>query len=416
MQKTISRTRVTRPNRAMLLAIASIALAGATGCGLGGRWGWHKPYGSKEIRAVWVTRWDFKNPSDIACVMENCRRAGFNTVLFQVRGAGTALYRSRLEPWADELGGRDPGFDPLAIACVEGHRRGLAVHAWVNVIPGWYGDKPPANPKQLYHARANWFWRDASGQRQPLGWYSSVNPCYPEVRKYLCAVMREIVDKYPVDGLHMDYIRYPNEHSKAYEGRGAVPDYPRDPRTLAMFKQETGKTPDQAPQLWSRWRADQLTQLVRDIRAVTLRARRGAVLSAAVGPSPDEHLRNHFQDTRRWIAEELVDAVFPMNYAQDMATFDKRLTAWSKADVPVVTGVMFDKRDDALVAQQIEHAGRSGRHYCAFAYNSLFERRDASGRPIMDGQSASRTGLRNRVIPQVRGASVQAARSGPWSR
>ena len=52
-----------------------------------------------SIRAIWVTRWDYKSPADIARIMENCRQTGFNTVLFQVRGHGTACYRSRLEPW-----------------------------------------------------------------------------------------------------------------------------------------------------------------------------------------------------------------------------------------------------------------------------------------------------------------------------
>jgi len=375
-----------------------------TGCHPGGRWGFGKPFGAEPIRAVWVTRWDFKSASDVAKVMENCKSAGFNTVLFQVRGAGTAFYRSRIEPWADELGGRDPGFDPLAVACSEGHRRGLEVHAWVNVIPGWFGDKPPSNPKQLYHSRPEWFWRDSSGRRQPLGWYSSLNPCYPEVRKYLVSVMKEIASRYPVDGIHMDYIRFPNEFSKAYEAWGKVPDYPRDQRTLAMFRRATGKTPEQAPELWRQWRTDQVTQLVREVRAMMLRARPRAAMTVAVGSLPEEHKRNHFQDAPRWVTDALVDAVFPMNYSQDMSVFEKRLAAWTwaRSSVPVVTGVMFDKRDSAAVAHQTTQAVRATGHYAAFAYNSLFERLDAGGRPIQDGQSASRAELRRRLIPQLR--------------
>ncbi|MEK6675676.1 MAG: family 10 glycosylhydrolase [Planctomycetota bacterium] len=374
-----------------------------TGCHRA-RWGSEGPFGREGIRAVWVTRWDFKSPSDIAKVMDNCKTAGFNTVLFQVRGAGTALYRSRIEPWADELGGRDPGFDPLSVACAEAHKRGMKLHAWVNVIPGWHGDKPPTNRQQLYVSRPDWFWRDASGRRQPLGWYSSLNPCYPEVRKYLVGVMREIVSRYPVDGLHMDYIRFPNEWSKAYEGWSSVPDYPRDPRTLALFRKATGKSPNDAPGLWSQWRTDQVTQLVRDIRAVTLSARPRAALTAAVGPKPEEHKRTHFQDSPRWIAEGLVDGVFPMNYASDVGTFTQRLGAWSGArgEVPVVTGIMFDKRDPALVSEQVGRARQSTHHFCAFAYNSLFERLDRTGRPIMDEQSSSRAALRQRVIPHIR--------------
>ena len=176
------RTENNRTRQTTVIAISALILA-ITGCHGRAKTTWQGRKVTGPVRAIWVTRWDYKSPRDIAIVMENCKTAGFNTVLFQVRGSGTVMYPSRLEPWADELGGRDPGFDPLAVACQEGHRRGLSVHAWANVIPGWHGDKPPANPRQLYNARPEWFWHDSAGRRQPLGWYSSVNPCYPEVRR-----------------------------------------------------------------------------------------------------------------------------------------------------------------------------------------------------------------------------------------
>jgi len=385
--------------RAVGLAILLVS----SGCH-GWRGGLAAGYGRKPIRAIWVTRWDFTTPGDIARVMDNCKEAGFNTVLFQVRGAGTVLYRSRIEPWADEIGGRDPGFDPLAVAIKEAHRRGLTLHAWVNVIPGWRGERPPANPRQLYNAHPEWFWRDASGRRQPPGWYVSLNPCYAEVRRYLTAVMREIVAKYPVDGLHMDYIRFPNEWNESYPSGASVPDYPRDPRTLSLFARATGRSPDQAPAQWEAWRTAAVTQVVRDIRRMMLKVRPGAVLSAAVGVTPEEAKRRHFQDARQWIREGLVDAVYPMNYDANMGTYSKRIAEWTamKPGVPVIIGVMFDKREGATVKAQIEKATRTTRHFSAFAYNSLFERLDRRGRPIMDGQSASRAGLRRQVIPCLR--------------
>jgi len=364
-----------------------------------------------QMRAIWVTRWDYKSPSDIAIIMENCQRAGFNTILFQVRGNGTAFYRSKLEPWADELGGRDPGFDPLATACREAHRRGLGLHAWVNVMPGWRGKKPPANRRQLYHAHADWFWRDASGRREPLGWYNNLNPCYPEVRAYLVAVMREIARKHPVDGLHMDYIRFPNEWNESYRHRRTVPDYPRDPRTLALFRRATGHTPATAPRLWDGWRTEQVTRLVRDIRAMLRKVRPSVTLSAAIGAVPDDARRRHFQDARRWVAEGLVDMVFPMNYSADARSFARCLKTWSREStrVPVVVGVMFDQRDAQTVIAQLGEAMNSSRHFSAFAYNSLFERLDRAGRPERDEQSASRTMLRKKVIPVVRRLAAEGA-------
>lgn len=397
--------------RTVMISVGLAAVALVTGCHPGARSGRWSPPDGGSIRAIWVTRWDYRSARDIPAIMENCRSAGFNTVLFQVRGNGTAFYRSRIEPWADELGGRDPGFDPLAVACKEAHRRGLSLHAWVNAMPGWRGNKPPANRKQLYWAHPDWFWRDASGRRQPLGWYNSLNPCYPEVRRYLVAVMREIVNRYPVDGLHLDYIRFPNEWHKSYLPRRHVPDYPRDARTLALFRRATGHTPESAPRLWNGWRTEQVTRVVRDIHSMMLSVRPKACLSAAVGAAPSESKRRHFQDSRGWLAEGLVDAVFPMNYAGDMKLFTERTRVWSgmRSRVPVVTGVMFDGRDAATVVKQIERARASSPHFAAFAYNSLFERPGRLVRGDRSRESAQRSALRKRVIPYLRRLATQPA-------
>jgi uncharacterized lipoprotein YddW (UPF0748 family) len=387
-------------------------MAGAiiSGCHPGARRAASEPAArDRPIRAIWVTRWDYKTASDIATIMANCRAAGFNTVLFQVRGNGTVFYRSKIEPWADELGGRDPGFDPLAVACREAQRRGLSLHAWVNVMPGWRGTKPPRNHQQLYWTHPEWFWRDAAGRRQPLGWYNSLNPCYPEVRRYLVAVCREIVENYRVDGLHLDYIRFPNEWHKSYLPSPRVPDYPRDARTLTLFRRATGHTPRSAPHRWNVWRTEQVTQLVRDIKAMITRVNRAARLSAAVGPSPEEAKRKHFQDSRRWLAEGLLDAVYPMNYAGDMKTFARRLRTWSTPGlrVPIIVGVMFDGRDASTVLAQIQRASRHTPHFAAFAYNSLFERRARKTGHRRDPQITARATLRKRMIPFLRRLASQ---------
>src|SRR6185436_17598522 len=75
------------------------------------------PAGSDEIRAIWVTRFEYQTESDVKAIVANCAALGFNTILFQVRGQADAYYRSSIEPWAERLGGRDPGFDPLEVAC-----------------------------------------------------------------------------------------------------------------------------------------------------------------------------------------------------------------------------------------------------------------------------------------------------------
>ncbi|HRX85449.1 MAG TPA: family 10 glycosylhydrolase [Phycisphaerae bacterium] len=340
------------------------------------------------IRAVWVTRYDYKTPTDVARVMENCKRAGFNTVLFQVRGNGTVAYPSRIEPWSEDFGFRDPGFDPLALAVGEAHRRGLALHAWVNVMPAWRGDAPPPVRNQLYHTHPDWFLYDAARHRQPLvhvngaerrKWYVSLNPCLPEVRNYLTAVMHEIVSRYPVDGLHLDYIRFPIEPIVSGE---RVPDYPRDPHTLALFNRETGSDPKVHPAAWKQWRADQVTRLVAQIREMCRKTRPGVMVSAAVKPTPDGGLP-YFQDTRRWVAHGVVDAIFPMNYTSSPNEYAARNAMWMALPrapgVMIVPGVNLSEnappRQAARIARtEMEQAAHTAGHFSVFAYSLLFER------------------------------------------
>ncbi len=383
---------------------------------------------NEPVRAIWVTRSDYRSPADVTTILDNCRDAGFNTVLFQVRGNGTAFYASKLEPWADELGGRDPGWDPLALACREAHARGLALHAWVNVMPAWQGRRPPDNPEQLYNKHPDWFWYDAAGQRQPLvhtvgdddrAWYVSVNPCLPAVRDYLVEVFRDLAARYDIDGLHMDYIRFPNEPVIRGE---QIPDYPRDPRTLELFHQATGRTPDDDPEAWNQWRTEQVTLLVSEIRDMLRRTRPDAALTAAVGPLRENALR-HFQDGRTWMRERLVDGLFLMNYTDDPEQFQKRLEPWlaEHADQPgagddrvvLVPGLWFGRHPGktpeeaaAAVRAQIDLARSNLGNFCVFSYAGLFE---PAGQPRegrrSDEQRATRQARRDVLLPYIREAA-----------
>eukprot|EP00897_Mesotaenium_endlicherianum_P005518 jgi/Mesen1/4995/ME000248S04273 len=242
-----------------------------------------------QVRAVWVTRYDYHGQDDVR----------------QVRGNGTAHYASKLEPWSETYGWTSPGFDPLQLAVQEAHARHLSLHAWVNVMPMWRGSHaPPASARQLYTEHPDWSWFDRQGNRQArlqfarssrwtsalqlslipppstlnIGFYVSVNPCLPEARRHLADVCSDIVSRYPVDGLHLDYIRFPNE-PPVKDGQ----QYPRDQRTLQLYLEDTGLHPDDRPQEWARWRSECVTALLRDIRRRAKSCRPQLVLSAAVG-------------------------------------------------------------------------------------------------------------------------------------
>ncbi|MCA9257104.1 MAG: family 10 glycosylhydrolase, partial [Phycisphaerales bacterium] len=233
-----------------------------------------------------------------------------------------------------------------------------------------------------------WFWYDKDGARQPLihkvgdkerGWYVSINPCLPEVRSYLADLFGDIAARYDIDGLHMDYIRFPREPVVAGE---VVPDYPRDDRTLARYAAETKRAPEDDADAWSAWRAEQVNQLVADIHSMLRRKRPRAALTAAVASDPDRATKNYFQDARTWMDRGVIDGVILMNYTDDPEVFANRIKPWKSraSDIPIVPGFWFGRHsgkshEEAAerVRRQIEIADEQTGNFCAFAYSSMFE-------------------------------------------
>ena len=395
--------------RTIRLVLSAATLAGCvmslTGC-VG-------PGAAQPMRAIWITRFDYKTPEDVTRIVDNCANAGFNTLLFQVRGNGTAFYDSPFEPWADELGGKDPGFDPLALACEKAHARGIELHAYVNVMPAWRGEKPPTNPDQLYNKRPEWFWYDQNGDRQALSsFYVSLNPCLPDVRQYIVDLFRDMTTRYDIDGLHLDYIRFPDEPPAIPKGSGL--DYPRDARTLALYENDTGLKPDEDKAAWDAWRAEQVTRLVGEIHNMLKTTRPEAVLSASVGSIRSRALKHH-QDAREWVERGYIDVVLLMNYTDDPAEFSQRIDPWlmDGRDIPIVPGLWFGRHPDTsiedatdAVRQQIAIARVKTGQFCVFAYSSLFDSADDELTEQSTKEQQKRQVRREILVPFVQGLAA----------
>lgn len=351
-------------------------------------------------RCLWITRWDWRTPGDVHKAIENAASLGFTTVLFQVRGNGTVLYPSRVEVWSEQFQFQDPGFDPLRTAIESAHSRGLRLQAWVNVAPGWRGTDAPKDPRQLWVQRPEWFLADGSGKRQPQtkSGYLHLNPCLPEVRSYLASIVREIAERYEVDGIHLDYIRFP---SRDGEERGA--GYPADARTHELFRKQRSADPRQEPTLYERWKTDCVTQLVRDVRKELGATSRRPALTAAVWATPRIARERVCQDWEQWTREGIVDAVFPMNYQSDDAVFSGNVAECLAGShgVPVVMGVSPAKHKNASqTARQVEAAyGKGAAGVALFGYQSLFGR---PGEPPGQPQKDLRDALFVGRVPAVR--------------
>ena len=342
---------------------------------------------SEPLRGIWVTRWDFRSPEDVRTIVRNVAQAGFTDVFWQVRGQADAYYESRLEPWGELLfrdsnddttppsareARRGPGFDPLEIAVRESKRRGLRLHAWMNVMPLWKGTAEPVDASHPLLARTAWRLRDDRGEPQALNeHYVIANPVLPSVQDHISAVARDIATRYDIDGLHLDYVRFVSEGLE--KGRWS----PGDAVSRALYRESRGLAADASvsPPAMRRWVRERITDLVERIADEARGARPGIMVSAAVWRRPDMAREQQLQDAVRWARMGTLDAVMPMMYHDRDAAYRSALTAWTTALTrrgSVVPGVgAYKHTSGRQTAGQVNMHAEDDR-FVLFAYSALW--------------------------------------------
>ncbi len=272
-----------------------------------------------EMRGLWVVRTGLVSPEAVDRAVDDAARAGFNALFAQVRGRCDAFYPSALSPRGALLAGQPAAFDPLARLVRRARVRGLQVHAWINVLLcAPLGQALPEGHVLRRHPGFAMMAR-TSAPAEAEGHYLS--PSAPGVPEHLEAVVRELVRGYAVDGLHLDYIRYPGPDfdysSAAIEG-------------FARHRQAAGETPVPpalAPHAWAAYRRGAVTALASRLARAAREERPGIVVSAAVVPDEAQAVHHKYQDWPAWIEGGIVDAVSPMAYSADVRVFRRQLEA-----------------------------------------------------------------------------------------
>ena len=254
-----------------------------------------------ELRAVWLTTvknldWPKtlaktpagiqKQKAELCTILDQLQRANVNTVLLQTRVRAAVIYPSDIEPWdvcMTGTHGKDPGYDALQFAIDECHKRGMECHAWLCTLPvgKWDMAACKAIRKRLPHLIYK------------IGDEGFMRPESPETADYLASIAREIVTRYDVDGIHLDYIRYPEQQPiriSANEARAnitrivrAIHDAVKDVKPyVKMSCSPIGKHADLRRQSSRGWNA-------RD---------------------------KVYQDAQEWMRTGLMDQLYPMMYFQ----------------------------------------------------------------------------------------------------
>ncbi|MEQ1857536.1 MAG: family 10 glycosylhydrolase [Longimicrobiales bacterium] len=311
----------------------------------------------EEVRGLWVVRWSMTNEQQVREMVAAAADAGFNTLVVQVRGRGDAYYRSAIEPRAEGVQG-PVEFDPLALTIEEGHRRGLAVHAWVNTHLVWGPAAPPLSPSHLVNAHPEWLAvprqlaRELRGvdPRSPrfvtaLRQYAAdrpqtvegiyTSPSHPEVRARVREVWLDLVDRYDLDGIHFDYIRYPSADFDYSEGalerfrEWIGPQLP--PSRIAELDRMAASDPlvwtTALAAEWDEFRRSQITSLVAELYREVKARRPELVVSAAVVPDRTTAHTLRFQEWDEWLEDGILDVAVPMAYTASTDTFRGQMRA-----------------------------------------------------------------------------------------
>ncbi len=280
---------------------------------------------NEEFRAVWLTTFaglDWpktynkeEQKRTLLEIIDTLEREHFNAILFQARSRGDTFYQSSFEPWARELTGRvgqDPGWDPLAFLIEHAHERGIEVHAWFNMYKVWGAMPIPYDIDPPHILALNPHWAQIYGNE----WW--LDPGQPGVHTHLIKVALDLIERYPVDGIHFDHIRYPG----------------RDFDDVHTYRRFGGGTD------LHDWRRDNITNFVREFYeyATVIRP------DIKIGSAPMGVFRrvsgfygstayfDYYQDVERWLSEGIHDYVVPQIYwnAAHNPRFDVVLDDWRR--------------------------------------------------------------------------------------
>ncbi|WP_407900448.1 family 10 glycosylhydrolase [Scytonema sp. NUACC26] len=293
-----------------------------------------------EIRSVWLDRGTIvraKNEQGLAVIFDKLAQAGINTVYFETINAGYTIYPSKIAPQQNPL---IQGWDPLEVAVKLAHERGIELHAWVWAFAA--GNRKhnillnlnPEYPGPVLAAHPDWAGYDNRGQMIPVGQGKPFfDPANPQLRQYLLNLYEEIVTRYNVDGLQLDYIRYP------FQDPSANRTYGYGIAARQQFQQQTGVDPatisPKDRELWQKWtefRTSQINTFVAQLSKQLREKRPNLILSAAVFPLQEqERIQKLQQQWEVWAKNGDIDLIVPMTYALETARFERLAQPWIRS-------------------------------------------------------------------------------------
>lgn len=314
---------------------------------------------------VWVIRDQLTSRNRIDSIITFATKYGIKDLFVQVRGRGRTCYKSQYE----NLEFENLSFDPLAYFLEKAHQKELRVHAWLNVFLVWSKREKPKEVNHPFNKFNSFLIKDLENnkideiyskfirRRKVEGYYLS--PASPEVQKYLLDLLKELILKYPIDGVHLDYFRYPRNNfvldfellnfiSNKYDIRFSS--------LLINHVQQGNVTLNERKKIASVLSIP-LTNFLKKLHEWVNKYVPNVFISVAVKGDPDRAFLEYYQNWEYWIKNDLVDFVCPMVYTNKMDEFNfstyKIASRFDLNKTWIGLGV-FNKNSSQLI-QQMEH-------------------------------------------------------------
>ena len=300
-----------------------------------------QPSPPREARAFWEHSGTGAYPGDWDRTCRELAEAGFNMVLPNMLWAGAAHYASDVLPPSKTF---EKYGDQIEQCLAAAKKYGIEVHVWkVNYNPGHH------SPKEFIDRMRREGRTQVDVNGEVTDW---LNPAHPENFKLEVDSLLEVVRKYPVDGIHFDYIRYPGNQldysdfsRKQFEADSGlkVRNWPADCHSGPLHDS------------YRNWRAAQITRLVETVSREARKIRPGVKISAAVFrnyPNCREHVG---QDWPMWAQRGYVDFLCPMDYTGDDREFAETVAAQKKlaGKVPLYPGIGATASRTTLTADRV---------------------------------------------------------------
>ncbi|VAX16045.1 COG1649 predicted glycoside hydrolase [hydrothermal vent metagenome] len=331
-----------------------------------------------ETRAVWISTnykldwppqtFDEKTQKEaLLKIFDNIEKKNLNTIYLQVRSNGTVLFKSSYDPFSpyitgkvDEMG----SYDPLKFAVEEAHKRGLEIHVWLNTMRTFNSSDISIleNPKHVCSSHSYWVYKKKEENGSISFW---LNPGLPEVRQYLVDLIDELVRNYDIDGVQLDFIRYPKEPID-------------DLDVYALYG--NGENIDN-------WRRKNITTFINTLSS-TIKSTKPFIKLGVTPIGIYENLatarglegRNDvFQDSREWLENGAIDYIVPQVYwnIKDNPRYEDLVHDWvnSSYGKNVIIGIAAYKKSVAKeINEEIEIARMNNSSGVAFfRYSNIID-------------------------------------------